>query len=131
MKLMILAAIAAVAALAQTQAAKPEPAPAKIEAPAPRLDTTARFWRLAATAQSIQAQIAASDLGKRLAEAQAQLATEQARLAAICAGGKGWTLGTETKTGSDQGELTCVPLPTETSAGVQRNQTPVPAPAGK
>jgi hypothetical protein len=110
MKLMILAAIAAVAALGQTQAAKPEPAPAKIEAPAPRLDTTARFWRLAATAQSIQAQIAASDLGKRLAEAQSALAAEQARLAAQCS--VGWTLGTDQDAKSaNNGELVCVRVP--------------------
>ena len=97
MKTLTLAALAAFTALAQNQAAKPEPASAKIEVPtvAPKLDSTAKLWRLLATSQSLQDQLAQSEIGKKKAEVDVQLQAEQQRLAGICSASKGWILGTQ------------------------------------
>jgi hypothetical protein len=112
MKILTLAALAAFSALAQTQVAKPEPAAAKVEVamPAPKLDSTAKLWRLAAKAESIQAQMDKSELGKSLAETNAQLQAEQSRLAAQC--GTGWMLGVEQdQKAANANDLICQKVP--------------------
>jgi hypothetical protein len=114
MKTIIIAALAAFSALAQTQAAKPESAAAKAEDPtaAPKLDSTAKLWRLLATSQSLQDQLNASDLGKKKAEVDGQLQAEQSRLAGICSASKGWMLGTQADTKADNaGDVVCVRVP--------------------
>jgi|HubBroStandDraft_3_1064219.scaffolds.fasta_scaffold422666_2 hypothetical protein len=106
MRLTILAVFAAFTALGQTQAAKPEPAKVEAVAIAPKLDSTAKLWRLLATAQELQQQLNDSDVGKRLAQVKSDLQAEQTRLAGICSASKGWTLAPQS-----DGELTCAPVP--------------------
>jgi hypothetical protein len=114
MKTLTLAAIAAFSALAQTQAAKPEPVTPKVEAPtvAPKLDSTAKLWRLLATSQSLQDQLSQSEIGKKKAEVDAQLQAEQQRLAGICSASKGWMLGTQADAKAENaGDVVCVKAP--------------------
>lgn len=118
LKLTILAALAASALLAQNQAAKPEPVAAtKITdavtpVPAPKLDSTAKLWRLLAVSQELQQQLDQSETGKRLTDIRTQLQAEQTRLAGICAAGKGFTLGTDSDAKSPtNGDVVCVKMP--------------------
>lgn len=118
LKLTILTALASFALLAQNQAAKPEPVAAtKITdavtaVPAPKLDSTARLWRLLAVSQELQQQLDQSDVGKRLADTRAQLQAEQTRLAGICGASKGFTLGTDSDVKSaTSGDVVCVKMP--------------------
>lgn len=115
----ILAAFAAFNAFGQTQAAKPASPPAKVETPAaaPKLDSTAKLWRLAAKAEGLQAQIDKSDLGKQLAETNAAIQAEQQRLSGLCSAVNGWQLGVQQDAKADNvGDVVCTKIPPKTDA---------------
>lgn len=113
MKTLTLAALAAFTALGQTQVtAKPEPSKVEISAPAPKLDSTAKLWRLLATSQSLQDQLSQSEIGKKKSEVDQQLQAEQQRLAGICSASKGWMLGTQADAKAENaGDVVCVRAP--------------------
>jgi hypothetical protein len=113
-KLIALAAFAAFTAMGQTQTAKPETPAPKIEVPtvAPKLDSTAKLWRLLATSQSLQDQLSQSEIGKKKADVDQQLQAEQQRLSGICSASRGWMLGTQADAKAENaGDVVCVRVP--------------------
>lgn len=75
--------------------------------------STAKIWRLNSKVQALQAQLEASEQGKALKEAQAELQAEQMSLNAKCAA-VGMILDYDRTPGSPgKDDLTCVAKPAE------------------
>lgn len=101
-RLTILAAMAAFFLMSQSVAAqagpphqkltdvagKPEPAASSTPAPpvAPAINS-AKLWRLVSKTQALRTQLDASEAGRAVKEAEAELQAEQSRLAALCGPG--------------------------------------------
>jgi hypothetical protein len=103
-----LVAAAAIPILSQ-EVAKPAPSVPAASKVAPVISTT-KLWRLVAKTQNLRQQIDASELGKGLKAAEAELNAEQAKLAGLC--GEGFELGLQKdEKAENAGDVICVPKP--------------------
>jgi hypothetical protein len=112
LRLIVLAALAApLFAQSTTAPAKPAPEPPKITAPAvaPTIQS-ATFWRLVAKSQQLRKMSDETDQAKAATAAEADVAKETQRLAAIC--GAGFTLGIDQDAKSpNYQDLVCTAVP--------------------
>lgn len=119
-RLTILAALAAFTMMGQANlpvAAKVDEAPKNptVAAPVAPVINSSRFWRLVSKTQALRTQLDATDAGKALKEAEADLQAEQQKLLAAC--GKEFVPGYQPDTKAENaGDVICVAKPKETPA---------------
>lgn len=110
-KTAVLAVLSAIVMFAQQApvAAKADGSGPAVHKVAPTIGT-AKLWRLVSKTQAIRQQLDASELGKSLKDAEAELQAEQNRLIGVC--GPDFTLGLQQDAKAENsGDVVCVAKP--------------------